>query len=79
MEELQNPDFIRHYLQTMQEFAGLTQEKAMAVFGQYEAFMSANYGFYNTFVHAGYWGILGSLFVILLFVKNPFARSQHAK
>ncbi len=78
MEELQNPDFIRHYLQTLQEFSGMTQEKVMAVFQQYETFMSANYGFYNTFVHAGYWGILGSLFVVLLFVKNPFARSQHA-
>jgi DHA2 family multidrug resistance protein len=79
MEELQNPDFIAHYLRTLSELSGMTMERVMAVFQRYETFMSANYGFYNTFMHAGYWGLFGSLFVVLLFVKNPFARSQNAK
>jgi len=79
MEELQNPDYIAHYLHRLQELSGMSMERVMAVFQQYETFMSANYGFYNTFMHAGYWGLFGSLFVALLFVKNPFARRENAK
>ena len=74
MEELQNVEYVGLFLKTMQEMAQIPIEEAKAAFANYEAFMSYNYGFYNTFMHAGYWGILGSLFVVLLFVKNPFAK-----
>ncbi|ADV47334.1 DHA2 family efflux MFS transporter permease subunit [Nitratifractor salsuginis] len=72
MEELQNVEYLSYFLQKMQESLGITMAQVKAIFGNYEAFMSYNYGFYNTFMHAGYWGILGSVFVLLLFVKNPF-------
>ncbi|WP_456322899.1 DHA2 family efflux MFS transporter permease subunit [Hydrogenimonas sp.] len=71
MEELQNIEYIDYFLHKMQESLGVSMDQVKAVFGNYESFMSYNYGFYNTFMHAGYWGILGSLFVVLLFVKIP--------
>jgi len=49
----------------------MTWEQTKAIFANYETFMSFNYGFYNTFMHAGYWGILGSLFVVALFLMKP--------
>ena len=67
MEELQNTDFLQYYLDIIKETLDISYAKA--IFANYETFMSYNYGFYNTFMHAGYWWILGSLFVILLFVK----------
>ncbi|WP_353662658.1 DHA2 family efflux MFS transporter permease subunit [Hydrogenimonas sp. SS33] len=74
MEELQNTEYLAWFLQRLHALSGLSMERIKAVFGNYEAFMSYNYGFYNTFMHAGYWGLLGSLFVVLLFVKNPFKK-----
>ncbi|WP_457605553.1 DHA2 family efflux MFS transporter permease subunit [Nitratifractor sp.] len=74
MEELQNTEYLGWFLDKMHQSLGLPLEQIKAIFGNYEAFMSYNYGFYNTFMHAGYWGIFGSLFVVLLFVnfrKNP--------
>jgi len=60
----------------MQHLSGLSMEQVKAFFGGYENFMSFNYGFYNTFMHAGYWGIVGSLFVALLFVNFKRSRSR---
>jgi DHA2 family multidrug resistance protein len=76
MEELQNVEYLRWFLQHLQESLGITMEQVKAIFANYEAFMSYNYGFYNTFMHAGYWGILGSVFVVLLFVGNPFGEKR---
>ena len=71
MQEIQNFEFLSLFLYTMQEQLGMTLDQIKTVFGNYEMFISYNYGFYNTFMHAGYWGILGSLFVVLLFVFKP--------
>ncbi len=76
MEELQNSEYLAGYLSRLSETLHLPMENIKAIFANYEAFMSYNYGFYNTFMHAGYWGVLGSIFVLLLFVKFPFAKES---
>ncbi|WP_457592616.1 DHA2 family efflux MFS transporter permease subunit [Hydrogenimonas sp.] len=76
MEELQNREYLAGYLQEMAAAFSIPIEKAKAIFGNYEAFMGYNYGFYNTFMHAGYWGVLGSLFVLLLFIKRKPAKER---
>ena len=68
-QELQNIEYLNLYLNNLKESLGVSFDKIKAVFGNYEMFMSYNYGFYNTFMHAGYWGLFGSIFVLLLFVK----------
>ncbi|WP_187647571.1 DHA2 family efflux MFS transporter permease subunit [Nitrosophilus labii] len=70
MVEIQNIEYIRLFLDEAKEFLGVTKELIEEVFRNYELFMSYNYGFYNTFMHAAYWGLLGSLFVLLLFFKK---------
>ncbi len=67
MNELQNIDYLRWFLEQARYLSHLSVAKLQAIFSQYETLMSANYGFYNTFMHAGYWGLVGSLFVLLLF------------
>ncbi len=79
MEELQNIEYLQNFLLKVHESLGIAMTQLKAVFANYEAFMSYNYGFYNTFMHAGYWGIFGSLFVLLLFVKNPFRIKKDIK
>ncbi len=76
MEELQNIDYVGNFLEQMHKALMLPMEQIKAIFANYETFMSYNYGFYNTFMHAGYWGIFGTIFVVLLFVKNPFQREE---
>ncbi|WP_457595615.1 DHA2 family efflux MFS transporter permease subunit [Hydrogenimonas sp.] len=76
MEELQNTEYLGYYLDTLAEKFGISLEQVKAIFGNYEAFMGYNYGFYNTFMHAGYWGVLGSVFVLLLFVKFRSAKER---
>ena len=68
MQELQNIQYLSFYLQQAKEYLGISAEQIKAIFGNYEMFMSYNYGFYNTFFHASYWGLLGSVFVVMLFV-----------
>ncbi len=70
MQELQYHEYLNSFLDKMSTGFSASLEKTKAIFGSYEAFMSYNYGFYNTFMHAGYWGILGSVFVLLLFIKT---------
>ncbi len=70
MENLQNYEYLSYYFEKIRETASLSADKLKAVFANYETFMSYNYGFYDTFLHAGYWGLLGSLFVVLLFIKR---------
>jgi DHA2 family multidrug resistance protein len=40
------------------------------IFRNFELFISYNYGFLNTFSNAAYWAVVGSIFVISLFIKN---------
>jgi len=76
MNEVQNTLYIRFYLEEAQKFLGVSKELITEIFRNFELFMSYNYGFYNTFMHAAYWGLLGSLFVVLLFIKlrNPISK-----
>ena len=69
MEELQNSEYVGYFLDTIKEMLNVPIEQVKAFFGGYEMFMGYNYGFYNTFMHAGYWGIFGTIFVVLLFVN----------
>ncbi len=69
MQELQNSQYLNYYLSKLLEFGSLTKEQLLEFFRGYESFMSYNYGFFNTFLHAGYWGVFGTIFVILLFLK----------
>ena len=70
MSEIQNSDYVSYFLGKIENLLGLSQELVQEIFRRYELFMSYDYGFYNTFMHAGYWALLGSLFVILLFRKR---------
>jgi len=67
--EIQNYEFINHFLQNAVNFLNQPIELIKEIFKNYELFMGYNYGFYNTFLNASYWAVLGSLFVILLFVN----------
>ena len=69
MSELQNSEFVMSYIQEFQNFLGITKDQALASFGQYETFMSYNYGFSSVFSSAAIWGVIGSVFTALLFVK----------
>jgi DHA2 family multidrug resistance protein len=71
MQEMQNYEFVEHFLHSFRSFLGISNDLTKAVFANYEMFMSYNYGFYNTFLHAGYWGLFGGIFVLLLFVIIP--------
>ena len=70
MVEIQNRSFVEHFLHNAHHLLGLPLQVIKEIFRDYELFMSYNYGFYNTFMHAGYWALFGSLFVIALFIKG---------
>ena len=67
MNELQNSSYVMGYLDNFQEFLGISKELAYASFGRYETFMSYNYGFASVFSSAAIWGIVGSIFTLILF------------
>ncbi len=68
MNELQEYATINDFIESFMEQTFSTLSQAKVAFENYELFMSYNYGFYNTFMHAGFWGLFGSLFVITLFI-----------
>jgi len=67
MVEIQNREFVEFFLKKVQQLLGASWELVEEIFRRYELFMSYNYGFFNTFLHAGYWAVIGSVFVALLF------------
>ncbi len=69
MNELQNSSYIMQYIQNFQHYLGIPKELAFAIFGRYETFMSYNYGFSSVFSSASIWGVIGSIFTGLLFVR----------
>ncbi len=75
MTEVQNSEFVRLFLENSQNLLNISSDLAKEIFRNYELFMSYNYGFYNTFMHAAYWGLLGSLFVAMLFIKTKKERA----
>ncbi|MRI84077.1 MAG: MFS transporter [Nitratiruptor sp.] len=70
MVEIQNREYVELFLRQFQEFLGLSWEVVQELFRRYELFMSYNYGFSNTFIHAGYWALFGLVFVVALFVAG---------
>jgi len=70
MVEVQNYEYVSYFLRKIQELLNLSWEVVKEIFRNYELFMSYNYGFYNTFMHAAYWAVLGSVFVVLLFIEG---------
>ncbi len=68
--EIQNQTYLSYFLDKVKEMMDMKIEFVHEIFRNYELFMSYNYGFYNTFMHAGYWALFGSLFVILLFIQK---------
>ncbi len=71
MNELQNISYVDDYLHRFVTLSGMSWDQTKAIFANYETFMSYNYGFYNTFMHAGYWGVFGAIFVVALFLFKP--------
>jgi len=69
MNELQYYSFIDWYLALFQKLTNITKEQAQAAFGNYETFMSYNFGFAQVYMNAAYWGLVGAVFVLLLYVR----------
>ena len=76
MVEAQNSDYVEHFLHRFAELLGMGEALVRELFRNFELFMSYDYGFYNTFMHAGYWALLGALFVVALFVTPRFGRKS---
>ncbi|MRJ02853.1 MAG: DHA2 family efflux MFS transporter permease subunit [Epsilonproteobacteria bacterium] len=68
MVEIQNREYLQWFLERVERLLELPREVVEEVFRRYELFMSYNYGFSNTFFHAALWALLGTLFVIALFL-----------
>jgi DHA2 family multidrug resistance protein len=48
----------------------LYSEMGNVLFSQYENFMAMNYGFNSVWMHAGFWGIMGVIFIFMLLLKK---------
>ena len=70
LTELQNYYYVDSFLHSLKDRLHISLDQIKAIFANYEMFMGYNYGFYNTFMHAGYWGVLGVIFVLLLFIRR---------
>jgi len=70
MVELQNFEYVENFLRSVKELLGIPLEVVKEIFRKYELFMSYNFGFYNTFLNAAYWALIGTVFVILLFKRS---------
>jgi len=65
MTENQNYNYVNNFLENL----GFNDNISKVFFGNYETLMATNYGFSNVFLNAGLFGVVGSVFVFLLFVK----------
>ena len=66
MNENQNYFYIDNFLNNLK----FNDNISKIFFGNYENLMATNYAFSNVFMSAGFFGLIGSLFVFLLFVKK---------
>jgi len=66
INENQNYFYIKNFLDNLP----FNSDVAKVVFGKYELLMATNYGFYKVFLYAGFFGVIGSIFVFLLFLKK---------
>lgn len=69
MGELQNTQYLINYIDDFKNFLGISMDQTVSSFRNYETFMSYNYGFSSVFADAAHWGVIGSIFTILLFIK----------
>ncbi len=77
IQELQNPQLINGYLKGLKDFLGIPMDGAKALFQNYETFVSYNYGFKDVFYSAASWGLVGTVFVLLLFLKSDKKRIEN--
>ncbi len=78
MSELQNVTYVRDFIDGFKEIGGVSLDQAKAFFGNYQTFMSYNYGFGNVFSDAANWAAIGAIFVALLFVKFRTKKEERA-
>jgi len=77
MSELQNTQYLLSYIDNFKNFLGVSMDQTIASFRNYETFMSYNYGFSSVFVNAAHWGLIGSIFTILLFLKGKRKKEKN--
>ena len=74
---LQNRDLVEELIHKLSFMIG---EKAKALFMHIEEFFSFNYGFKYVWMDAGFWGVVGALFVfILVIIKFMNIRIDYGK
>jgi len=66
INENQNYQYVNNFLENLNENINISK----VIFGNYEMLIATNYGFFNVFMNASFYGVLGSVFVFLLFVKQ---------
>ena len=66
MNENQDYLFVKNFLDNLP----FSEDISKVFFGNYETLMATNYGFYNVFLNAGLFGLIGSIFVFLLFSEK---------
>jgi len=72
MTSLQNSHIVTDFVLELKYFLGEAGEE---VFRMLEEFLSANYGFKYVWLDAGFWGLIGSLFVFALLLIKIFNRN----
>ncbi len=68
LTQIQNTTYLEDFLNKGVETLGLSRNILNEIFRNYELFMSYNYGFSSTFFYAATWAVIGSFFVIALFI-----------
>ena len=66
MNENQDYLYVKNFLDNLP----FSEDISKVFFGNYETLMATNYGFYNVFLNAGLFGLIGSIFVFLLFSEK---------
>jgi len=66
MNENQNHFYIQHFLENL----NFNDNISKIIFFNYETLIASSYGFHNIFFNAGLFGLFGSIFVFLLFLKR---------
>jgi len=67
INELQNQTLTNSIISKLNT---LYSEAGNVLFSQYENFMAMNYGYKFVWLHAGFWGILGAIFIFMLLLKK---------
>jgi DHA2 family multidrug resistance protein len=68
LTQIQNTTYVDDFLNNGTILLNTSRDLMNAIFRNYELFISYNYGFSSTFFWAGSWAVVGSIFVISLFI-----------